>query len=364
MPFERPTLAALVDRITTDIQTRITGATTLLRRSTLKVLAKVHAGAIHLLYGFLDYQSQQLFAIRADEEGLKDHGTEWGIDRTDTNKATGNAAVTGTTGTVIPAGTELQSTDGNIYVTNTVVTIAEGVGTIALTAQTANADSNDDGGITLSFVSPITDIDDTATVDSSGLDGGLDIEDVEDWRERILLRKRQPPHGGALHDYIAWMLEVAGVTRAWSFSLYQGLGTIGATFVRDNDDDLIPSATVRATVRAYIIKHEDPTTGITVGIPVTAEPGLFMIELTKLTVTPEFDIYPNTVIIQANITEIFNDAILAAGGPGETVYISDLYFALSGATGLQRLRIDAPAADVTALQTEVHVPGTPVYGDY
>ena len=69
-------------------------------------------------------------------------------------------------------------------------------------------------------------------------------------------------------------------------------------------------------------------------------------------------------MVQTNITEIFNDAILAAGGPGETVYISDLFFALSGAAGLQRLRIDAPAADVTALQTEVHVPGTPVYDDY
>ena len=61
MPFTKPTLQEIVDRIDSDIQSRITGATTFLRRSILKVLGRVLAGAIHLLYGYLEFQKDQLY---------------------------------------------------------------------------------------------------------------------------------------------------------------------------------------------------------------------------------------------------------------------------------------------------------------
>jgi uncharacterized phage protein gp47/JayE len=53
MPFDRPSLSELAIRAISDIQTRVTGASTLLRRSVLRVLAKVQAGANHLLYGYI-----------------------------------------------------------------------------------------------------------------------------------------------------------------------------------------------------------------------------------------------------------------------------------------------------------------------
>ena len=37
-----------------------------------------------------------------------------------------------------------------------------------------------------------------------GLNDGEDIEDVEDWRNKILAGKRNPPHGGSEEDYEKW----------------------------------------------------------------------------------------------------------------------------------------------------------------
>ena len=81
MPFDRPSLSELVTTAISDIQTRITGASTLLRRSVLRVLAKVQAGANHLLYGYLDYIAKGIFILTSDEFQLRSHGIEWGIDR-------------------------------------------------------------------------------------------------------------------------------------------------------------------------------------------------------------------------------------------------------------------------------------------
>ena len=54
-----------------------------------------------------------------------------------------------------------------------------------------------------------------AYVGVNGIGGGADVESDEDLRARVLFRKRNPPHSGSKSDYIAWALEVPGVTRAF-----------------------------------------------------------------------------------------------------------------------------------------------------
>ena len=364
MPFARPSLQTIVDRIVSDFQTRITGATSLLRRAALNVIAKVNAGAIHLLYEYLDYQSRQIFVATADEAGLEAIASEYGIIRKAAIKATGSGEATGTNGTIIPAETELQSTDDEVYITDDEEIIATGTATLDFTASIAGADGNDDGSISLTFVSPIAGIDTIVTVDSDGIVEGADEETDDALRGRVLTRKRQPPHGGADFDYEAWALEVSGVTRAWSFPLYQGIGTIGMAFVRDNDTSIIPDATEMATVRAYIVEHEDPGTGETTGCPVTAEPGIFMIPLTELTVNLGIDISPNTEAVRTTIEANLEDLILRDGGPEETLYLSRISEAISLAAGEVQHRINVPAADITAIANQIHVLGTITFGGY
>jgi len=364
MPFSRLSLQGIVDRITSDFQTRITGATSLLRRSVLRVIARVNAGAFHLLYEYLDYQARQLFVSTADEAGLETIAAEYGIARQAATVAIGSGTATGTNGITIPAGTQLTSTNDQTYETDEDVVIAAGVATVAFTATVAGADGNDDPGIILTFVSPIAGVSSSLTVDADGIYDGTEEETDEELRARVLFRKRQPPHGGAEFDYETWALEVPGVTRAWTFPLYMGIGTIGVAFVRDDDDSIIPNAAQLAEVRAYIIEHEDPETGRIVGCPVTAGPGLFMVTLTQQTVNFEIAIYPNTVSVRNAIEAALSDLIMREGGPGETVYLSEIDEEISLATGEERHRLDAPVVDVTAATNKVHTLGTVTFTSY
>ena len=202
------------------------------------------------------------------------------------------------------------------------------------------------------------------TVDSDGITEGTDEETDDDLRERVLTRKRQPPHGGAEFDYEAWALEVSGVTRAWTLPLYYGAGTVGIAFVRDDDVDIFPDATERATVRAYIVEHEDPGTGITVGVPVTAEPGLIMITLNTLSVDFNISISPNTTAVRAAIQSNIEDLILRDGGPGETLYLSRISEAISLASSESIHRLNSPVADVGASSTQIHTLGTITFASY
>lgn len=364
MPFTRLTLQEIVDRITSDFQTRITGATSLLRRSVLRVIARVNAGAFHLLYEYLDYQARQLFVSTADEAGLEAIASEYGITRNAAVKAVGSGSVTGTNGVTIPAGSQLTSTNDQTYETDEDVTISAGTGTVDFTALIAGEDGNDDAGITLTFVSPIAGVSTTLTVDGDGIYNGTDEESDDNLRERVLLRKRYPPHGGAYFDYEVWALEVSGVTRAWAFPQYMGVGTIGLAFVRDDDTSIIPNSTQMAEVRAYIVEHEDPETGLTVGCPVAAEPGLIMITLEQQSVDFEISIYPNSSAVRSAVENVLSDLIERKGGPGETIYLSEVREAISLATGEEYHDLVSPVADVTAATNKVHVLGTVTFTSY
>lgn len=364
MPFLRPTLQEIIERVETDFETRIEGATSLLRRSVLKVMARVYSGAVHLLYEYLDYQSEQLFAARADADGLVAIADEYGLAREAAEAATGSATATGTTGVSIPAGTELQSATGEKYTVDETVTIVGGTITMDLTAADAGSDGNESAGATLTFVSPITGVNTEATIDASGIVGGIDEETDSELRERVLARKRNPPHGGCENDYKVWTLEYPGVTRVWTFPEYMGVGTIGVTFVMDDSTPYIPVEATRDLVREYLVEHEDPATGTTIGCPVTAEPGLFVFAITEETLNFSIKVYPNTADVQTAIEAELNDFFTREGGPGEIIRISRLSEAISLAAGESYHELVYPTDDVTVEEDEIYVLGNLTFSDY
>jgi uncharacterized phage protein gp47/JayE len=363
MPFDRPSLQEIIDRMKSDCETRIDGASSLLRRSVINVLTYVFGGAVHLLYGYLDYISKQIFATTADTENLAVHGSENSLPKTPASKASGTCSTTGTNGTTIEAGTQLQSSSGVLYETDEDVVVAGGVASLDITAVEAGSDGNDDGGITLTFVSPISGVSSSATVDSNGLAGGADEESDDDYRERILFKKRNPLKGGCETDFENWMKEISGVTRVWVFPLYDGDGTVGIAFTRDNDTTIIPNATQRDEAEEYLIEHEDPLTGITVGVPVTAEPGLRMISLSEVAVNFDISIYPNSAAVRAEVEEQLEDLIYDCG-PGQTLYLSDISEAISLSVTEERHKVNTPAADTSFAEDELPVLGTITWSSY
>lgn len=346
MAFTRPDLPTLINRAEADIETRLPGADARLRRSNLNVLARVHSGAAHGLYGYLEWISRQVIIDTADGDILERHASIWGVERKAASPAVGNITVTGTNGAIVPTGSALARSDGAQYTTDAEATIAGGTATIAVTALEGGQAGNAAAASSLSFDTPIAGVSASATVDAGGLTGGADIETDDDLRARLLARIQAPPHGGAQHDYVAWALEVPGVTRAWVYPAELGLGTVTVRFVRDDDASPIPDAGEVTAVQEYIDALRPVTAVVTVAAPV-AVPLDFTI-----------DIVPDTAAIRAAIEAELRDLLRREAEPGATILLSHIREAISLAAGENDHVLTAPAANVTHAVGEMATFGT------
>lgn len=256
MAFPRPTLSQIRDRILGDLQYRLEGADTQLRRAFLFVLATVMAGAINLLYGFIEWVYEQMFPGKADKE----HRALWldifGIPPTIATFSSGGVDIKGTNGSILAKDTLLQRGDGVQYKATADATIAGGVAVAQVQALVAGSDGNAVAGTKLTLVSPVAGIESSASVAAGDLTGGVDEEGKASQLDRLYDRLRRPPRGGGPGDYKKWAREISGVTRAWESSLHFGLGTVALFFVRDDDGDgaaIIPDAGELAAVKAHIL---------------------------------------------------------------------------------------------------------------
>jgi uncharacterized phage protein gp47/JayE len=348
MAFTRPTLEELNTRMQADIESRLTDGNKLLRRSVLKIIATVFAAAVHLLYGFLNWVYKQSFPDTAEGENLERWANIWGITRIPAEFSQGNVTFTGDNGTDIPASTEIQLSNGTVYTTDALGTIAAGTVTIAVTASVAGPDSDAEAATAISLSSPISGVTSQGVVATGGLTGGLVEESDEDLLTRLLARIQNAPHGGNEADYVAWAKEVAGVTRAWVLPAYLGLGTVGVTFVRDNDTgSIIPSAGEVSDVQDYI---DDPSRR-----PVTADVTVFAPTAVPLNFT--INVTPGTAAVKAAVEAELEDLILREAEPGGTILLTHIEEAISLAAGETDHILTVPSGDVTVTSTQLSTMG-------
>ncbi len=267
MPFIRPTHAELAARNQADLEAALPAAAARLRHTAEGVLVRLQAMGEAELYGYVDWVAAQAFADTAEAAGLALHAATWGLARVGATPAEGSVTFTGADGTVVPAGTELRRADGVQVSTDAQSTVAGGTATAAVTATEAGAAGDTAAGTVLALTAPIAGLDAAATVapdgSGGGLTGGADAEDDERLRARLLDRIRQPPHGGAAHDYVAWALAVPGVSHAWVRPLWMGAGSVGVLLLEDGE---IPGQALLDTVAAAI----DPVRPVTAEVYVVA----------------------------------------------------------------------------------------------
>lgn len=345
MSWTRPTLAELIERITSDLSSRLLDGVSVLTRSVLGVLARVFAGAVHLLHGFLSWSHKQHFVHLCESEYLDAHASTWGLTRTAAAYASGGVEFAGEDGSVVPSGTELSRSDGALYTLSADVTIASGSGSGVVAAQEAGADGDAEEGTTLSLVSAVDGVSVSATVGDGGLSGGLDEEADAGLRARVLARIQEPPHGGAAHDYVAWALEISGVSAAWCYPLYLGAGTVGVTFVVE--DGPIPGTDKVAEVQAHIDEMRPVTAEVTVFAPVP--------------VGVDFEIsglVPDTSAVRAAVETELAALIEREAEPAGAIPLSHVREAVSAAAGEEDHTLVSPASDVVMGAGEYPVMGT------
>ncbi len=332
--YSRPTLAQIIERVRTDVLTRLS-MDDVLRRSDAEVYARVIGAVTHGLYGFIDWLSNQLIYDTAEREYLERWASIWGISREAAAAATGSVTFTKQAGAVIPAGALLQALDGVQYVTTADATESSPTSAAApVAAVVPAAAGNRATGQTLTLVSPIAGVQPGAL--ASALVGGADEESDESLRASLLRRIQQPPQGGAADDYVTWALEVPGVTRAWVYPGELGVGTVVVRFVRDNDVSPIPDSGEVAAVQAYIDARRPVTAQVTVVAPV-AVPLNFSIS----------GLVPDTPTVRAAVEAELADLLLRTAQPGGTILLSHIRAAISAAAGESDYTLVSPTGSVT-----------------
>lgn len=333
MAFARPSLSDLVARVSADFVSRLSLTGALLRRSMLGVIARVIAGAAHMLHGHLEYLGRQIFPDQSDGEFLVRQAAVYGLTRNPPTFARSIVEFAGTNGITVPAGTVLTRSDGARYETLLPVTIAAGVGSTTAQALVAGSAGTLEVGVAVTLESPITGIASTATCDDHLLDG-TDEESIDSLRARLLARISDPPQGGSVADYIAWTKGVAGVTRVWVTPWGLGPGTVLVRFARDNDAlGPIPDSGEVAAVQAAIDLVRPATAQVTVAAPVAA-PVNFTLEIT-----------PDNADTRAAVEAQLRDVLTRRGEPGGTLLLSELRTAVGTASGLTDYSMTAPVAD-------------------
>lgn len=358
MPFARPTLGDLVIRIRDDARTRLElvadNASAVLRRSLVGIFATVWAGAVHMLHGHLDWNSRQVFADTAEFDSLIRMGAPYGISPNPPTFASGVTTATGTNGSPIPMGALLRRADGAEFEVTVGTTIASGTAAVSVDALVAGEAGNCDSGTILTFESPIAGVASDTTVTSDGLAGGADPESVDDFRTRYIARLREPPQGGADHDYVAWAKEVAGVTRVWVYENENGLGTVVVRFMRDHDSPAIPTTPEVAAVQA-VLDAERPITAEVTAVAPVAHPIAFTLHLVP-------DTSDTRAAVVAELTDLLERLAEPGDGAGRgTILLSAIRTAIGTAGGITDYTMTVPSADVVPALGEITTLGTITY---
>lgn len=365
MPFSIPTLKALAERTAGAFRANLKGSDARLWPNNVAVSAKVMAGAVWEAFSFLDYISRQINKTTAEGIFLERHAADYGLAKLPAAHAEGLAIIRADTGVAVPAGLMLTRADGVVYdsLTGGLTTAAvsppsgapAGEVLVEIRARVAGRAGNTYPGVGLVIAAPPARISAEAAVASTGIGAGADIESDEGLRSRLLFRLRNPPHGGAAHDYVIWSREVAGVTRVYvdPVTSTNGRGSVGVYILMDDTyPNGIPQAADIARVAAYV--DDLRPAGALVEM---AAPSPVPVNVTIAALRPDTATVRDAV--RAELAELFrHDVPVSTMTAPYTLRVSKLWEAISIASGEDSHTLSLPAADVVIPAGSIATLGT------
>lgn len=356
MTFHIPTLPEIATRAAAAFRNNLKGSDAALWPNNVAVSAKVMAGAVFESFSFLGYIKRQAFVHSADGVHLERHGRDYGMPRLPATYASGGVVISGDPGVAIPVGVVLQRADGARFTTSGSGVIS-GLGTVIVpvTADEAGRGGNSAANVQMTFISPMSRVQTTALVASGGIGGGADVEGDESYRSRLLFRKRNPPHGGAVHDYVSWAREINGVTRVFvdPVTVSNGRDSVGVWFLMDETyANGIPQGADVARVAAYIDSVRPAGAIIEV-----AAPSPQAVNVTILGLSPDTVAVRDAVRIE--LRDMFRrEARVSTLTAPFTLHRSLVIEAIARASGEHHHTLFAPGSDVLYSEGQIPVLGT------
>lgn len=276
---------------------------------------------------------------------------EIGITRKPGTKARAELTLTGTDGTVIPAGTVFLTLDGLEYITTAEVTITEGTATVTVIAAEVGEAYNVPAESIVNQYNSISGL--TAVINTSAATGGTDPESDESLVTRYYNYLQKPATSGNVYHYEQWALEVNGVGAVKVTPLVNGPGTVGVMIVGPEKQPV--SEEVVAACAAHI-EEERP-----IGPLVTVESAEGLSVNVSVTVTTD----SSTTVerVQQDFSAKLDAYLKSIAFVKYQVMINQIIYILMGIDGvadISELRVNGGTENITVAENQVPVLGTVV----
>ena len=211
----------------------------------------------------------------------------------------------------------------------------------------------------LTLGSPIAGADNNASVDFDGLEGGVPQESDEDLKVRLLDRIQNPVAHFSEADIENQAKKTNGVTRVFVQPITPAIGQVTIYFMRDNDDDPIPSLAEVTTVKDSILDIT-PANTATVDVIVLA-PTANSTDFTFSSITP--DTSTMQTAITASLTQFFTEETVVGVNVDQDKYRAAIINTIDLDTGkqLETFELSTPNGDIIIASGEIATLGTVVY---
>lgn len=221
------------------------------------------------------------------------------------------------------------------------------------------ADTNLDAGEQVTLQSPIVNVDDTLTVDFGAVGGGTDQETDAALRIRMLERIQNPVAHFNVSDIVDKAKEIAGVTRVFVQEITPAVGQVTIFFMRDDDDNPIPTASEVTTVKNKILEIKPANTD-DADVIVSAPTGV-NVDFTFTALSPNTSTMRTA--ITANLEVFFEEDTQVGVNIDEDAYRSAIFNTVDTATGdeVTSFTLSTPTGDVVIATGEIGVLGNVVF---
>lgn len=340
MSFTTPDYQAIRDAILRDIVNQQSDAN-VADDGDHAIRANATGAAIEGLYQHQQWIVRQILPDTADSDYLERHASLRGLTLKAATVATGTITFSGTPTSPVTIGTEEKTTAGIAYLTTAADVIGAGsIVTIAAQAEAIGSAGNQAAGTVLTLTAAPAGVLSTAAI--ATMTGGTDVETYASLLSRLLFKLRNPPCGGAAHDYYSWAMNVDGVTAAYVYSNRRGLGTTDVVILTSGG---IPGAPLIATAQAYI----DTQCPVQADFLVFAPTAVPVNIAAALTLAAGYSLAAVGAVIDTALAAYF-----ATLKPGDTAYLNRIRAIISDTPGVVDFNLTAPLGNTVALVDATH----------
>jgi uncharacterized phage protein gp47/JayE len=245
-------------------------------------------------------------------------------------------------------------------------TPATGTITVSFTGASVEVESvntgqvvNLDSGAQLNLVSPIAGVDTTGFVQFDGIGGGTDVETDAALLVRVLQSRSNPVANFNVAAIEKQALSVAGVTRLLVKRITPRIGAVTVLFVRDNDDNIIPTGSEVQDVKDAILEilqasSDETDVVVTAPTPVTTD-------YTFSAISP--DTPTMRTAIGENLAALYEDQVTFETDVTEDKYRGAIINTIDPDTGdtLNSFTLSSPTGDITVTTNEIGILGDVIF---